>query len=190
MEDFDLFSEGPLSDEIENRWLVDLSKLDMASDEFKPEWGEMTIVQTGLTHPTANMHRVRKIVDDHLAPPKFTRTVKLPTGDMAFRKEFEENITYIQYRDYLENWTHPDQVTIVKTRRVFVWGEFIWELDIFHQPVSNLAILECEIDRDWFEEHGGIDPPDFIPIIREITYEPGWTNAEIGTKGWVRPDER
>lgn len=78
----------------------------------------------------------------------------------------------------LMNSANPDKRTIHKLRRCFVWDNRYLELDTFVEPPLPHHLLEIE---DAAADEGIVFPP-FLKVIREVTDDPEWYNANIAKK--------
>lgn len=119
------------------------------------------------------------------------KTVKGLTGDTdvvfhynqkvfvqhGVHEETEYEISKSKYEKYLEQ-SHPDKVSINKTRFVFKYNDQIFELDVFKDALKGLAILELELkDKDQ-----KIDLPPFLEVIEEVTNDKRFNNFELSNK--------
>lgn len=139
-----------------------------------PDSREMEIFQTYLTERDGTEPRIRKRGENgHYV--YFLTTKKFLTDNQ--RIEVERQITPSEYV-MLENSANPDKRTIHKLRRCFVWDNRYLELDTFVEPPLPHHLLEIE-DVTADEE---IAFPPFLKVLREVTDDPEWYNANIAKR--------
>ena len=139
-----------------------------------PDSREMEIFQTYLTERDGAEPRIRKRGENgHYV---YFLTAKKFLADNQ-RIEVERQITPSEYV-MLMNSANPDKRTIHKLRRCFVWDNRYLELDTFVEPSLPHHLLEIE-DAAADEE---IAFPPFLKVIREVTDDPEWYNANIAKK--------
>ena len=114
--------------------------------------------------------RVRRVVED--GGVRFFETVKHPAGP-GTREEDVYEIDAAAH-DRLVPAQLPGTRVIRKRRLVFEDGGQVWELDCFEDP-PDLFLLEVELDS----LDRAIEPPAFIAIVREVTHDPGYSNAAL-----------
>jgi CYTH domain-containing protein len=90
--------------------------------------------------------------------------------------EDEREIDEAEYAELLERTDHA-RVPIVKSRYVVPWNGLELEIDRFSSP-RELWLLEVELD-DAERLHDDLDLPPWIPVVREVTGDPAYTNAAI-----------
>lgn len=153
--------------EMERKFLVEVTS------EI-PDSREMEIFQTYLTERDGVEPRIRKRGENgHYV--YFLTTKKFLTDNQ--RIEVERQITPSEYV-MLMNSANPDKRTIHKLRRCFVWDNRYLELDTFVEPSLPHHLLEIE-DVTADEE---IAFPPFLKVIREVTNDPEWYNANIAKR--------
>ena len=139
-----------------------------------PDSREMEIFQTYLTERDGTEPRIRKRGENgHYV--YFLTTKKFLTDNQ--RIEVERQITPSEYV-MLMNSANPDKRTIHKLRRCFVWDNRYLELDTFVEPPLPHHLLEIE-DVAADEE---IAFPPFLKVLREVTDDPEWYNANIAKR--------
>ena len=139
-----------------------------------PDSREMEIFQTYLTERDGAEPRIRKRGENgHYV--YFLTTKKFLTDNQ--RIEVERQITPSEYV-MLKNSANPDKRTIHKLRRCFVWNNRYLELDTFVEPPLPHHLLEIE-DVAADEE---IAFPPFLKVIREVTDDSAWYNANIAKR--------
>lgn len=106
----------------------------------------------------------------------YTHTVKhfLSAGKNV---ELERMISSREYLTLLES-SDPDRNRVIKKRSCFLWENQYFELDTFVDPWFGLCLLEAEIEEDDAE----VKLPPFIKVIREVTMEREYSNAELARK--------
>ena len=134
----------------------------------------MEIFQTYLIERDGAEPRIRKRGENgHYV--YFLTTKKFLTDNQ--RIEVERQITPSEYV-MLKNSANPDKRTIHKLRRCFVWDNRYLELDTFVEPPLPHHLLEIE-DVTADEE---IAFPPFLKVLREVTDDPEWYNANIAKR--------
>lgn len=104
----------------------------------------------------------------------YYHTIKRPLR-AGERIEIERQVTAREYAEFMTR-KDPARRTVSKSRTCFVWDGWYFELDVFHSPRPGLTLLEVEADPSYV---GQPPIPPFIEIDREVTNEPGWSNAEL-----------
>ncbi len=155
--------------EIERKFLVDGAHL----RELPVPYTSIMITQTYLARGHASA-RVRKAVVH--GNPLYTYTEKRDVRP-GVRLEIERSITAAEYARHLLD-QDPARVSIEKERRVFVWENQRYELDLFITPRRGLVLLEAEV-HDLAEQ---LVLPPFIPIVREVTAEDTYSNARLALR--------
>ncbi len=165
--------------EIERRFLV----------EFPKSWSDLAelfddlvdvkrIFQTYLEADSDNISpRVRKTIQGLTGDREtvYDYNKKHPAGVGAnHEKEFE--ISKSQFEDKLKQ-KRKDKETVVKTRFVFKYDSFVFELDVFKGALRGLAILEIELD-DLNEK---FKLPPFLKIIKEVTENKKFNNFHLAS---------
>ena len=154
--------------EIERKFLIlypDLEKLNAL-----PVCRKVPISQTYLETPEEGRFRVRKRGED-----MFIKTIKEKISELK-RVEREESITKEQYENYIskKEYCHG---TISKDRYCFVWKNQYFELDVF--PFwEKTALIEIEL----LKENQPYTLPDFLIVLREVTYEKQFRNKSLAVQ--------
>ncbi|MBQ1437334.1 MAG: hypothetical protein IIZ07_05305, partial [Ruminococcus sp.] len=92
------------------------------------------------------------------------------------RVEREESITKEQYEHYISKKEYC-QGTISKDRYCFVWKNQYFELDVF--PFwDKTALIEIEL----LKENQPYTLPDFLVVLREVTYEKQFRNKSLAVQ--------
>lgn len=156
--------------EIERKFLVEFP--DVTALDVKRK---ITIVQTYLSDgENQSQRRVRKITDGDREI--YTYTEKLFLTPVT-RKEMEYEIISAEY-DRLITQARTDCAPIHKVRYCFSYNDQLFELDTY--PFSDrLAILELELNSP--DQH--IDFPDNVNVIKEVTGDSRYSNANMATAG-------
>ena len=158
----------PVPLEKEDKFLIE--PLDPADIPVK--WNESQITQDYLVSPTAGEERrVRARSDGDSASYYYTVKRAVSPG---VRVEEEKMITRREY-EALRTLRNPEKCTIRKRRVCFFWKEQFFEVDLFEEPQPGLALMEAErTDRT-----PKLELPPFIKVIRNVTDEKQYSNAEI-----------
>ena len=106
----------------------------------------------------------------------YTHTTKVRITDGVHEEE-NHKISESKYSELLYR-LDPGMSTILKTRCVFTWENQVFELDVFAGPLLGLAVLEIELTSMGVE----VKLPPWLRIEREVTAEPGFTNAALARK--------
>ncbi len=155
--------------EIERKFLVDGAKL----KELPVPYTSIAITQTYLARGRASA-RVRKAVVH--GNPLYTYTEKRDVRP-GVRIEIERSITAVEYAHCLLD-RDPTRVSIEKERRVFIWENQRYELDLFITPQQGLVLLEAEV-HDLEEQ---LLLPPFMPLLREVTDDDAYSNARLALR--------
>lgn len=157
----------PVPIEIERTFLME--PLDISA--HVPIYQSVDIEQMYLMNTKPNEElRVRKRGRDGAFA--FYRTVKYVIGD-GERVEIEYQIGDSEYR-WSTQFQLPGTRIIRKTRTCFVYGDQYFEYDRFLDP-PGIHKLEIELT----DRNDSLVLPDFIRVIREVTGEKAYTNAEL-----------
>lgn len=172
--------------EIERKFLVDASRLPPL-DAWPVPFEASYIVQSYLKAKDSKVssERVRQRIPTDGGPCKYTHTKKVRVDD-GVHHEDECEVSKRSYNRLLKR-ADPSMVVISKVRRVFGWPgdgkDWIFELDFFSAPHDGLVLLEIELP------YVGTDfpMPPFIPVVREVTKERGYSNAALARAGKWTP---
>ena len=166
--------------EIERKFLV----------KFPISWENLAELFDGLKD-------VKRISQTYLKPKgkdpsaRVRKTIEGLTGDTetvyhfnqkeyiqpGVHEETEHEINKSQYEKYLKN-SHPDKVTVEKTRFVFKYRDQTFELDVFKGPLKGLVILEIELKN----KNDKVELPSFLKIVKEVTGDKKYNNFELANK--------
>lgn len=157
--------------EIERKFLIEYPDLKLLLNIKTCR--KIPITQAYLTTPDEGYFRVRKRGEGNNAV--YIKTVKIKISDIK-RIEIENYISEKEYNDYL---SHKEYVTgvISKDRYCIVWENSYYELDVY--PFwSDKATLELEL----LSEEQSYVLPDFVKLIREVTFEKEYRNLALAQK--------
>lgn len=162
------FLGGPEPLEIERKFLIEYP--DIAWLESLPNCSRIDMIQTYLTAPEGEERRIRQRgCDGHYL---YTKTTKRAIDGMR-RIEVEKRLTKDEYLMALME-ADVTRRQIRKTRYCLTWGIQYFEIDVY--PFwQDKAIVEIELSD-------GSEPIDFPPqlrILREVTDDPAYKNAEL-----------
>jgi len=152
--------------EIERKFLIDEHRLGALPVPYILLHIEQTYLRT-----LNGECRVRATTLDGVTT--YTQTTKRPVK-AGVRIEEERVIPLRKYRELLY-MKDPDRRTIRKNRHTFVWQNQYFELDVFIEPRAGLALLEVELT----DLQDTVVLPPFVPIIKEVTDDPAYSNAHI-----------
>ncbi len=91
--------------------------------------------------------------------------------------ETERQVSNALYESLLQQ-ADPYRATIRKTRRSFIWKGQYFEIDTFHEPVSNLVVLETK----GVAEQECVNFPPFLKVIKDITGNREYYNYNIALR--------
>ena len=168
MREIATFLGGPEPLEIERKFLIEYP--DIAWLRSLPNCSRIDIIQTYLTAPEGEERRVRQ--RGHDGHYLFTMTTKRALTGMK-RIEVEKRLTKDEYLAALME-TDVTRRQIRKTRYCLTWGIQYFEIDVY--PFwDDKAIVEIELS----DENEPIDFPPQLHVIREVTDDPAYKNAEL-----------
>jgi len=156
-----------------------------------PDWSAVKprvlhISQEYLTPDPEHPERVERLRTVTVGDPlmgvrRYYHTIKVHLGP-GENDESESEIEVEEYRRLLDR-LDPDAEPVHKTRHVFEWEGFTFELDEFIGPswVHGLLMLEVELPSIETE----VVVPPFVRVEREVTGEKKYTNWAIARgEGW------
>lgn len=146
---------------------------------------EFLITQTYLTsEKEGEVARVRK--KEHQGQCIYTHTIKrfIRAGvnvEIERKIDPQEFLTLLQMAD-------PARIPIRKLRRCFLWENRYFELDLFYEPASGLAMLEIELDdegeiSEFDDDQGSLALPPFLKVFEEVTQNKRYTNHYLSKGG-------
>jgi CYTH domain-containing protein len=91
--------------------------------------------------------------------------------------ETERQVSNALYESLLQQ-ADPYRSTIRKTRRSFIWRGQYFEIDTFHEPVSNLMILQTR----GVVQQEDVNFPPFIKVLEDITGNKQFYNYNIALR--------
>lgn len=149
--------------EIERKWLVDIK--DIPYDLNKYEHLEISQAYISFS-PTI---RIRKISNKDL----YILTIKSRSNNNGLsRHEYEFNINKQDYNNLLNK---KEGIVLNKTRYRVNEGEFIYEIDIFHNEYEGLCYLEVEFESE--EDAKLFIAPNWIK--KELTGDHKYSNSSL-----------
>ncbi|MBE5807129.1 MAG: hypothetical protein E7317_02180 [Clostridiales bacterium] len=154
--------------EIERKYLIAMpDRAALASQRGCVIW---RVTQTYLAAPEGETRRVRRIVTDD--GEHFTRTFKRRIDFMSCMED-EAEISREEYEALIAE-ADPERRPIIKVRyRIPYMGQLL-EVDIY--PFwTDRAVLEIELP----DEQARTDIPAWIRVLREVTGERAYSNAEL-----------
>lgn len=157
--------------EIERKFLIEYPDLDVLNK--MKTCRRIPITQAYLTTPDGGYFRIRKRGEGKNAV--YIKTVKIKISDLK-RIEIEN---YISEKEYKEHMNKKEYITglISKDRYCIVWNNSYYELDVY--PFWNdKATIEIEL----LSENQPYKLPDFIKLIREVTFEKEFRNFALAQK--------
>lgn len=119
---------------------------------------------------TLNNIRIRKCIKDN--KESYIKTIKRKISDIS-RIEEECEISKEEYVALLAS-VDPDRKTLEKIRYAIPYNNKLLEIDVF--PFwKKQAFLEIELES----ENEEFSLPDFIKVIREVTFENQYKNYSL-----------
>lgn len=162
--------------EIEKKFLIDIKKV---PTNFFTDYVPLILVQTYLVSDNSSEKRVRMTYDPTTKSTTFTRTTKSKkTGNGLIRQEYEEEIDQTTYNKAITEQMAPNTHQIKKLR--YRISNLKYEIDIYQEELSSLAILEIEFDSE--QEANSFNARDLDWIIKEVTDDKSFSNAELAKK--------
>lgn len=154
--------------EIERKFLIDYPDIDWL--ESLPNCQKVEIAQTYLKCSDNEEVRIRQRgLNGNYT---YYKTIKKKISDLK-RVEIEKRLSKDEYLDLFMN-ADPSRLLIRKTRYCLTYKNSYLEIDIY--PFWNdQAILEIELSN----ENDAIDIPNEIKIIKEVTNDNSYKNANL-----------
>ena len=169
-------SESPV--EIERVWLLsNLPELPANASRWRIRQGYLSpgdpreaMIDDPETPPTTG--RIRAI-EDAEGTPAFIHTIK--HGDGLVRHERERPLTEVAFQ---AAWPATRGRRLTKTRWRIPEGALTWEIDHF----DRLDMVLAEVELSHPEE--AVELPSWLVgcIVREVTHEPAFRNAELAAR--------
>lgn len=157
--------------EIERKFLIEYPNLDVLNK--MKTCRRIPITQAYLTTPEEGYFRIRKRGEEKNAV--YIKTVKIKISDIK-RIEIENYISEKEYNEYMNKKKYITGV-ISKDRYCIVWNSSYYELDVY--PFWNdKATIEIEL----LAENQPYKLPDFIKLIREVTFEQEFRNLALAQR--------
>ena len=162
----------PVPLEREDKYLVDAS----SPIAIPSKTSESLITQDYLSSadPLQEL-RVRSRRDGDGITYYFTQKRSVAPGE---RVELERMVSRAEYEQLLKG-RDPRKSAVSKRRVCFFWGECHFEVDFFESPSQHKGLVLMEVERGASEAAGSIALPPFIKIIRDVTDEKAYSNAEL-----------
>ena len=157
--------------EIERKFLIEYPDLNVLN-KIKT-CRRIPITQAYLTTPDEGYFRIRKRGEGKNAV--YIKTVKIKISDIK-RIEIENYISEKEYNEYMSKKEYITGI-ISKDRYCIVWKNAYYELDVY--PFwSDKATIEIEL----LSENQPYSLPDFVSLIREVTFEQEYRNLALAQK--------
>jgi CYTH domain-containing protein/predicted ATPase len=163
---------APAALEIERKFLLarapDLTTEPLSSSQM------FEITQTYLRSDGETERRLR--LRAHAGQETCIYTEKRPTtADPLIREEVEARISRSEYRRLMAE-ADGERQPIIKTRRVFVYANHVFELDSYGE--RDLHILEVELHS----LNESVQLPPTLEISREVTADPAYRNHALAAR--------
>ncbi len=165
--------------EIERKWLVKntpelLSNLGKLDDSPGYEYAPAEFTQGYLHASPTESVRVRVVKDLNYQDTFADLTVK-KTISSTTREEHEFEIPVDQATQALNGVEH----VIFKTRYCVIRDHVLFEIDVFHDSLDGLVIMEMEF-AEGEDVNAPVDNfPDWVEVIREVTDDPRFLNCNL-----------
>lgn len=161
----------PIPLEKEDKFLIEA----LDPSEIPVKWNEILITQDYLVNPVpGDERRIRSRSDGDSTSYYYTVKRYVSPG---VRVEEEKMITRLEY-EALRNFRNPEKHMIKKRRICFFWREQFFEIDLFEEPWPGLALMEAERS----DRTPKLELPPFVKVIRNVTDDKQYSNAEIAQK--------
>ncbi len=168
MKEVNAFLGIPKPLEIERKFLIEYPDLELLNS--MKTCRKVPITQVYLTTPEAGYFRIRKRGAGEKAV--YIKTVKIKISDIK-RIEIENYITEEEYNNYLSRKEYITGI-ISKDRYCIAYNSTYYELDVY--PFwDDKATIEIEL----LSEEQPYELPDFIKLIREVTFEKEYRNLAL-----------
>ena len=139
-----------------------------------PECIENEITQTYLVcDPDCEVRLRRRSWDGEFVNVHKTKKRVSPSEVL----ETERQVSNALYESLLQQ-ADPYRSTIRKTRRSFIWKGQYFEIDIFHEPVNDLILLQTK----GVEQQETVNFPPFIKVIKDVTGNSQYYNYNIALR--------
>lgn len=163
--------------EIERKFLVEPPDFDVIRREYGIRVEKVFIEQIYLKSGEEVSWRIRKRGQDgHFV---YYDTLKRDV-EAGVRTEEEKRTNPFNYFSLARNFKDKNYDIIRKNRHCFLWNNQYFELDMFLEParLNGLFLLEIELNN----LNEPVDLPPFLGVVRELTFEQGWTNRALARK--------
>lgn len=155
--------------EIERKFLINMVKPEGIRKYVQGILKEIQIEQIYLVAKEGE-RRIRKQTVDGISCYYYTEKITITE---LKRREKERELTKNEYEDYKKE-ADVALRPIQKIRYVFEYKGQVIEIDIYEYS-SDKAILEIELPN----EEKQVDLPDFISVIKEVTYDKAYKNHSL-----------
>ena len=160
----------PIPIEIERKYLIEKPDLEKLSKQVSIT--KIDIVEMYLKHQKGVERRIRKRGQEG---NNFYYLAEKREIDIDRVVEAEKRITEEEYANYLLE-TDSELFPIEKQRVSFIYKGQYFQIDIFDEEFSqNEALMKLELTS----ENNEIELPDFIKVLREVTYDPKYRNYSL-----------
>lgn len=156
-----MISNPPKNTEIERKFLVDVSA-----------WHKSPLRKKAIRYPIQQGYICsipQRTVRVRIKGEKAYLTIKGPAQNLS-RSEFEYVIPREDANDLLHNMTDAH---IFKTRFVFSFEEYTWEIDEFEGIQAPLVLAEVELS------HNDETPPLPPFVTKEVSEDMRYTNSQL-----------
>ena len=154
--------------EIERKYIIKMPDIETLKSQM--DYSSSEILQIYLPSDMGETHRIRQRVYDEKI--LCTETKKIRIDNMS-ATEIEREISPLEFAalaSNIKNGTSP----IEKIRHTFVYENRLFEIDVYPQWKTT-AIMETELES----RETKVKFPSFINIIREVTGEKAYSNAQM-----------
>lgn len=181
--------------EIERKFLVRLP-YPWYAQFFLHNSTHINIVQTYIHTPYLNekgnvVSRVRRLEyhnpSTHTMVNAYYSTGTKTFIDNGLHHEEERTIDSSEYFGLISNYRDYTRKQIFKRRHIITYDQKRFELDVFQNTLSGLAILELELPSI---EHlqAKVKLPSFLDVIKEITDDSSYSNYNLARLDANIPD--
>jgi len=174
------------SNSVKRKFLVECQSLDPTELQPWPRFRDFQVHHDYLPcFPNGPQARIRR--RGRHGKWMYTHTVRKEVGGELV--ETRTNVSRQIYDQLLAQADRDSNVTIVKTRRCFLWHNQYYQLDIYRSPHPGLMLLETYTALSPAQ----LSMPDFLTVKEDVTGNPRYSmfnlsRAVTASNGMIKPD--
>lgn len=154
--------------EIERKYIIKMPDIETLKSQM--DYSSSEILQIYLPSDKGETHRIRQRVYDEKIICTETKKIRI---DNMSATEIEREISPLEFAALASNIKYGTS-PIEKIRHTFVYENRLFEIDVYPQWKTT-AIMETELES----RETKVKFPSFINIIREVTGEKAYSNAQM-----------